>query len=110
MISSLNEIGSRSGLSTSTSPAAINSNEKMFSPHAGLGRLYVKRNENAKAVAPLKRANELDPSNGEVAFNMGVAFMEIRTADAGNARNAITWLAQSNKLKETAERLQEAAQ
>jgi len=66
----------------------------LFNPWAGMGRLFVKRKEFEKAVAPLTQANKLAPSDADVMFDFG------RTAAALQQKpQAITWLQQSVKLK-----------
>jgi len=65
----------------------------MFSPHAGLGRLYLARREPAKAAPALQAAFAIkqDP---DVAYNLGVASKEL-----GQIPAAIAWFRKSIELR-----------
>ena len=66
----------------------------MFNSHAGLGRLYINRREAAKAVPPLLAAAKLRPSDGDVAYLIGLAYKELQQSGA-----AIEWFKRATTLK-----------
>ncbi len=71
---------------------------EMYNPVAGLGRLYVARNEARKALEPLTKAVKLQPTNHEPHYLMGRVSKEL-----GNLDMAIQWFESSRDLKPTAE-------
>ena len=70
----------------------------MYNALAGQGRIYVKRHEAVKALAPLLAANKLNPQDAEVMYGIGVSYQEQNQIKA-----AIAWLARSTTAKATAD-------
>jgi tetratricopeptide (TPR) repeat protein len=71
----------------------------MFNPNAGLGRIYVARQQWAMAAPPLEAAISADPTNGEVMFNLGLVAenagqdaVALKWFKAVPKKNARTWL------------------
>jgi tetratricopeptide (TPR) repeat protein len=67
--------------------------------HDTLGWIYVKKNELPLAVASLRRSLELDPSNLEAAYHLGLAYEK-----QGNRADAQRMLEQYLKLDATSDR------
>ncbi len=70
----------------------------MFNPLVGMGRLYIARKEEGKALAPLLQASKLLPQDPEVPYLIGVAYQNL-----DQKPTAIEWLKRSNTLRPRAE-------
>ena len=66
----------------------------MFSPHAGQGRLYIKRGEWAKAVPELDAAYKLKPDDYDVLYAMGIALQK-----QFDLKSAVEWFKRANQVK-----------
>ncbi len=77
--------------------AAVELDPKLFNSLAGQGRLYVLRNEAAKAVPPLLAAYNLR-HDADVAYNIGRSYKDLLQNAA-----AIQWLQESIKLRPNAD-------
>jgi tetratricopeptide (TPR) repeat protein len=77
---------------------AVEKDPTIFASWLGLGRLFVLRNEDAKALDPLQKAWALKQT-AEVARLLGIALKNI----GNQPQNAAGWLEQALKLDETAE-------
>ncbi|MDQ3339726.1 MAG: tetratricopeptide repeat protein [Myxococcota bacterium] len=77
---------------------AVELDPTVFASWLGLGRLYVLRNEDAKALDPLQKAWALKQT-AEVARLLGIALKNI----GNQPQNAAGWLEQSFRLEENAD-------
>jgi tetratricopeptide (TPR) repeat protein len=66
--------------------------ENMFNPYAGQGRIYMSREDYARAIAPLTQANTLKPDDTEVLLQVGKALQKLN-----RKKEALAFLAKANK-------------
>ncbi|MEO6777726.1 MAG: tetratricopeptide repeat protein [Kofleriaceae bacterium] len=84
---------------------AIAAAPEMFNPQAGTGRIYVKRREWSKAIPPLLAANQIDRTDAEVMFDIGLSYKGM-----GQAKVAAEWLQQASAKKRDADTYWQLAQ
>jgi len=84
---------------------AIQAAPDMFNPQAGTGRVYVARKEWTKAIKPLLAANQLDRSDADVMYNIGLSYK-----NQAQPKVAAEWLQLATSKKKDADTYWQLAQ
>src|SRR5690606_11748137 len=71
---------------------ATKADPKQFHPQLGLGRAPHQLGKFDEAIPPLSVASQLDKSNPDVMYQMGLAFFGVRHQSPTHKKTAVDWL------------------